>query len=117
MGHVRLRWRGHYHPGGPDQSGSNTPYLEDLYVAPEHRSQGVGSRLMGAAEELARALGGRRLELRVERSNLRARALYDRLGYIEAGAADDRVAGSYIGDDGRPHRWRGEMLTLFKDLE
>ncbi|MPZ97891.1 MAG: GNAT family N-acetyltransferase [Dehalococcoidia bacterium] len=117
LGHVRLRWRGAYRACVSPEVPGDGPFLEDLFVEPAYRSRGVGSRLVAEAEELARALGGRRLELRVERSNLRARALYERLGYLEVGAADDHIAGSFIGKDGRPHRWHGEMLALVKDLE
>lgn len=116
VGHVRLRWRGAYRAGAASDAPGNAPYLEDLFVEPAYRSRGIGSRLVTVAEALARAFGCRRLELRVERSNLRARALYERLGYAEAGAADDQVAGSYVGEDGRPHRWHGQMLTLSRDL-
>lgn len=33
------------------------PWLASVYVAPEHRRQGIGSQLVGAAEGIARRLG------------------------------------------------------------
>jgi ribosomal protein S18 acetylase RimI-like enzyme len=49
------------------------------------QSCGIGTLLIGAAEDRIRERGLDRAELTVEESNPRARALYDRLGYIAYG--------------------------------
>lgn len=57
--------------------------LGELYMAPEHRSQGVGRVLVDAAETHARSCGARRLRVQVLAGNEPARALYDRAGFAE----------------------------------
>lgn len=55
-----------------------------ISVRASHRGQGVGSKLMEAAEQLARERGARRMELEVFSQNP-AVNLYKRLGYEEEG--------------------------------
>jgi ribosomal protein S18 acetylase RimI-like enzyme len=55
--------------------------LNDLYVDPAARRQGVAQALLHAATEFARADGARRLELETDHSNDSAQALYRRLGW------------------------------------
>jgi ribosomal protein S18 acetylase RimI-like enzyme len=57
-------------------------------VKPELQSRGIGTALMGAAEQLVCDRGFRGIVLGVEDFNPRARRLYERLGY-EAFATDD----------------------------
>jgi ribosomal protein S18 acetylase RimI-like enzyme len=59
--------------------------IDELYVKPPHRAQGIGTSLFDAVAA-DRALWGRRpvaLELEVTPDNARARALYERLGFRE----------------------------------
>jgi ribosomal protein S18 acetylase RimI-like enzyme len=55
--------------------------LEDLFVAPEARRQGVAAALMRHAEAFARRTGAERLTLATAHDNLNAQALYQLLGY------------------------------------
>ncbi|GAA4508838.1 MULTISPECIES: GNAT family N-acetyltransferase [Nonomuraea] len=59
------------------------PLLTHLEVAPEHRNQRIGTRLMGAAERRLRELGHDRVALGVDPRNRRVWPLYRRLGYVE----------------------------------
>ncbi|MCK2221656.1 GNAT family N-acetyltransferase [Actinomadura sp. ATCC 31491] len=59
------------------------PLLTHLEVVPERRDQGIGTRLVRAAEDRLRALGHRRVALGVNLGNDRAHHLYRRLGYAE----------------------------------
>ncbi len=56
-------------------------YIEALAVAEPHRGQGIGSRLLANADEWATARGRIRLALHVLVSNVRARRLYERVGF------------------------------------
>ncbi|WP_448207328.1 N-acetyltransferase family protein [Azospirillum sp. sgz302134] len=64
--------------------------------------QGIATALFGAAEAWAHRIGAHRLELTVAEENGRARALYDRLGFLDEGRMRDtlRVGGA----------WRSERL-------
>lgn len=55
--------------------------LNDLYVGESVRRQGVGTILLDAAAEFARALGAIRLELETEHANTAAQAAYEALGW------------------------------------
>lgn len=55
--------------------------LNDLYVAPSARRQGVARQLMEAARAFAKADGALRLLLETAADNVQAQALYDDLGY------------------------------------
>jgi GNAT superfamily N-acetyltransferase len=58
--------------------------IHDLGVLPSHRGRGVGSLLMAAVEQKARALGCCKLTLEVLEHNLRARQVYTKLGFAQA---------------------------------
>lgn len=59
------------------------PYAEvtELYVAPEHRRQGIARRLMREAEALARAQGAPSVYLLTGFQNETAQAFYRSIGY------------------------------------
>jgi ribosomal protein S18 acetylase RimI-like enzyme len=57
--------------------------IETLAVAAEVRGQGIGTRLLTEAERYAREHGYAVLSLDVVDTNLRARQLYERLGFRE----------------------------------
>lgn len=63
--------------------------LWQFAVLPALQSCGLGTLLVHAAEQRIRYRGLRRAELAVEEGNLRARALYERLGYIAYGREPD----------------------------
>lgn len=52
-------------------------YLEELYVVPAHRGQGIGAALLDTAIELAREMGADHFELTTGEDDLAARALYE----------------------------------------
>lgn len=52
-----------------------------LYVAPEHRRQGIGKALMRLGEDWAKARGDRQISLMVFQFNQPALNLYSQLGY------------------------------------
>jgi GNAT superfamily N-acetyltransferase len=56
-------------------------WVEELYVAPEHRGRGLGTRLLDRAAEEARRAGCVSLELEVVQGHERAARLYVREGF------------------------------------
>ena len=60
-------------------------HITNIAVHPEFRSCGVGSALMEALLEAAKALGITALTLEVRRSNHEAQALYSKYGFAEGG--------------------------------
>jgi len=56
-------------------------WLEELYVAPAHRSKGVGTALVAAVVERAREIGMVAIELEVDAGHKRAESLYQRFGF------------------------------------
>ena len=68
--------------------GADFGRVYSLVVAPEARGQGLGGRLIAAAERAARAEGRHRLRLEVRRDNKAAQALYAKRGYREVAVLD-----------------------------
>ncbi|MCA1702747.1 MAG: GNAT family N-acetyltransferase, partial [Actinobacteria bacterium] len=56
-------------------------YLEELYVVPARRGQGLGRALMEAAIELARRQGAAHMDLGTSEDDVAARALYESFGF------------------------------------
>ncbi len=60
--------------------------MNDLFVTPEARGSGAADELIAECARLVREHGGRSLEWQTAKDNLRAQAVYDRVG----GEASDR---------------------------
>jgi ribosomal protein S18 acetylase RimI-like enzyme len=56
-------------------------FVDEVYLEPDCRNRGVGSRALALAEKACRAAGVRALHLEVERPNTRAQELYRHLGF------------------------------------
>lgn len=67
-----------------------------IALAPDFRGKGLGEQLMRAAIEAGWRYGFRRIELSVYTHNIRAKALYLKLGFVEEGVRRARVK---IGDE------------------
>lgn len=63
------------------RSGHRQAYVFLLYVAPDHRHQGLGTALMHHARTWAKHQNYRQISLQVFEDNLAAIALYEKLGY------------------------------------
>jgi ribosomal protein S18 acetylase RimI-like enzyme len=62
-------------------SDAPTAYLEELYVAPPLRGQGLGHALLEAAMEEARRQGADHIDLGTSEDDTAARGLYEKLGF------------------------------------
>lgn len=70
-----LRLRPCYWTGGPEA------HLQELYVVPPLRGQGIGRALLAATIELAREAGATGLDLNTGETDTAARALYESFGF------------------------------------
>ena len=82
-GFAELRFRRSIYTGALDA------YLEELYVVPERRGQGLGRALLEAAMVHARERGARRIDLNTSEDDVAARALYERMGFTNREGAPD----------------------------
>lgn len=63
------------------EHGGLAGWLEELYVAPDHREGGVGTQLLEAAIASATAAGCAALDLEIDSAHERVRSLYARHGF------------------------------------
>ncbi|TWD80858.1 acetyltransferase (GNAT) family protein [Kribbella amoyensis] len=88
--------------------------LWQLAVHPALQSCGIGTVLIGAAEQRILARGLDRAEISVELSNPRAQALYERLGYVAYG--EQLEAWDQQNPDGSITRYETTCAQLRKEL-
>jgi ribosomal protein S18 acetylase RimI-like enzyme len=70
-------------------------YLEELYVVPDRRGQGLGRALMEGAIDVARRRGAAHMDLGTAESDAAARALYESLGFDNRGGRPDGPVNLY----------------------
>lgn len=88
--------------------------LWQLAVHEALRSCGIGTILIQAAEQRIRSRGLDRAELGVEESNPRARALYERLGYVAYGSTTE--SWDVDGPNGTTLRYEAVCTLMRKQL-
>ena len=64
-------------------------YLEELYVAPGRRGEGLGRALLDAVVEARRERGARWIELGTSEDDVAARGLYESAGFINREGGPD----------------------------
>jgi ribosomal protein S18 acetylase RimI-like enzyme len=64
-------------------------YLEELYVKPDLRGNGLGRALLEAAIETARGEGAEQMELGTSEDDVAARGLYESAGFINREGGPD----------------------------
>ncbi len=75
LGLAVLRWRPSLY------SRQLVTYLEELYVVPAHRGEGLGRALLEATVAAAREAGAERVELGTSTGDTAARGLYESAGF------------------------------------
>ena len=119
VGHVFVRW-----PSGGGLSSQalalGCPELGDLFVVEHARGRGIGRKLVETAESIVAARGLSQLGLEVTTANPHtavARALYERLGYRDAGFGEFVSGYTYWDATGAPHRDEELHRYLVKQLD
>jgi len=117
VGHLLLHW------DGPQTEPMlsmlrDCPEIEDFYVDPPYRGQGIGVRLLEAAEALAIARGHAQIGLAVGLTPDydRARAIYQRRGYRNAEFGLFYAGWWYRDEAGRRCWWEEACEYLVKPL-
>jgi len=116
IGHALLKWQGADEDHIASVLQGTCPDVEDLFVLESFRSQGVGRRILDAAERLACERGFQYIGLSVGVDNPRARALYERCGYRDAGLGPLREHLEYLDASGRRQTWDEICVYLTKPL-
>ena len=106
VGHAYVAWA---------ETELGVPELQDVYVLPARRREGIATALTGAVEQLVVERGHDRCSLSVGEGNEAARRLYERLGYADAGLAPKRVRGTIL-LRGEPFEVDDTLLYLVKRL-
>jgi GNAT superfamily N-acetyltransferase len=110
VGHLQIGWSGAERPEFEAHLG-DCPHVSRVGVRAEMRSQGIGSALIEAAEDIIRKRGYSRVGLGVGVDNVRARQLYQRLGYGDCGHGTYTV--SWTQYDGNETRGRVEEVCIY----
>ena len=82
-GFAQLRFRPSLYTGALDA------YLEELYVVPERRGEGLGRALLEAAMAHSRDRGAEHIDLGTSEDDVAARALYESAGFTNRERSSD----------------------------
>lgn len=93
--------------GGFFRRSNGVFYIAHVGIRRVWRGRGIGTRLFTAFEDWARAVGGWRLELRVDEANARGQALYGKRGFITEGSIADAV---FLDGKAHAHLWMAKTL-------
>jgi GNAT superfamily N-acetyltransferase len=115
IGMVYLRWEGA--PREPMASHLHRcPHVSDLFVLPDYRSCGAGSRLMDALEAAVHERGYNQVGLAVALDNAGAHALYSRRGYADFGLGTHTIEWIARDEQGGEQVVREVCVYLVKPL-
>jgi ribosomal protein S18 acetylase RimI-like enzyme len=84
-GFAQIRYRPWVYSAGPNAHS----YLEELYVVPGLRGDGIGRALLEAALDMARGEGATHMELGTSTDDAAARGLYESLGFTNREGSPD----------------------------
>jgi ribosomal protein S18 acetylase RimI-like enzyme len=80
-------------------SGGLDLYLEELYVVPSRRGNGIGRALLEATMATGREAGATHIDLNTGETDTAARALYERVGFTNREGGEDGPAMLYYERD------------------
>ena len=106
VGHAHIAWTG---------AKLGVPAIQDVFVVETWRRRGIASHLVRAAERLAAERGHTAISVGHATDNAAARAVYERLGYRDAGVEPERHRGTIV-IRGRPVHVDDTVVYLVKDV-
>ena len=74
--------------------------LEELYVLPALRAQGIGTQVLDLCRRLARGLGSPEMHINVDEVDVDTRRFYERHGFVNVEAGVDYRMLCYVGPTG-----------------
>lgn len=80
-------------------TGTPDVYLEELYVVPARRGEGIGRALLEATMATAREGGATHIDLNTAETDVAARALYESAGFTNREGSEDGPAMLYYERD------------------
>ena len=89
-----VAWEGDEPLGHAHLALDEPPEVQDVEVLEHHRGRGIGTALVAAAEAEAAARGYAELTITVSTGKPEVQALYERLGFADAGLPLRRVTGT-----------------------
>ena len=96
---------------------SRLPQVLDVVVCSSFRGKGIATRIIRECQAIARAAGFDELWLGLDsEGNVRARSLYEYLGYFHDGEAPIRADWSFEDSAGVIHRGEDWLIYLRRDL-
>lgn len=108
IGQAAIHWKGKpTHPHIPD--------IQSLRVFPAFQGMSIGSRLLEACERVVRERGFKQVSLAVGIENVRARALYERIGYTPIGEMYSDTW-HFVDARGEVQHMSETVIDLVKDL-
>ena len=116
VGHGLLKWSGATEEHIALFVNGKCPDVEDVYVVETMRSRSIGGQILNFAESLVRERGYTRIGLSVGVENVRAKALYHRLGYQETPLGEHHEHGKYVDEHGHLQTWEERCIYLIKPL-
>jgi GNAT superfamily N-acetyltransferase len=115
IGHAKVVWAGNdkkeirdYYP--------NTPEIDNLYLLPEYRNKGYGTKIIQYIEDLLKNKGYHKLGLSVDIKNLKAAKLYEKLGFKFWPMGDFDASWEYPDHEGIVHKEQETCTYMIKQL-
>ena len=71
--------------------------LEELYVVPERRSDGIGTQVLDLSRRIVRELGSPEMHINVDEVDVDTRRFYERHGFVNIEEGEDYRMLCYIG--------------------
>jgi ribosomal protein S18 acetylase RimI-like enzyme len=115
VGHLQIKWSGSDRPQLKVHV-NDCPQLSAIGVKPELRSEGIGTTLIEAAENIVRQKGYEQVGVGVSLDNVRARQLYERLGYKDWGHGTYRITWYRYRERGDKEQVEEMCIYLLKKL-